>query len=463
MKKYLFLFLWLVSLSAAAEIKYVFYFIGDGMGANQVLATEMYLAELEGTIGRKQLCMTTFPFSGQLSTYSDSNGITDSAAAGTCLASGKKTTNGRLGTDPKGAWVESIATILKRLGWGVGVMTSVSIDHATPGAFYAHVDGRGETYTIGKQLTESGFDFFAGSSFVTPDNEKQDENLYMLAEKQGYSIAHGLEEGHQLLEKEKMILIPEKEGLDIHQPGRHKIGYAIDAQENDMRLPEMTSLAIDFLSAHHDRFFLMVEGGAIDWACHGNDGATAIVDILDFDESIKAAYAFYLQHPDETLIVVTADHETGGMALGNSDYTLNLQLLQHQTCSSDMLTDGFRALLDKSGSKTTWAQAQAYLQSRLGFYESVTLSAEDDAKLQEVFRQVLRNKSKSTKTLYKEVDALSTVALKILNRKAKLGWTTGSHSASAVPLFAVGRGAEVFTGWHDNSQVVPLILQILAL
>ena len=131
-----------VALLGYGQAKYVFYFIGDGMGTNQVLGTEMYLSELKGEIGRERLCMTQFPYSGQAATFSASNGITDSAAAGTCLASGKKTNNGVLGQDAKGKDVKTVAETLKAEGWGVGIMTSVAIDHATPGAFYAHVPSR---------------------------------------------------------------------------------------------------------------------------------------------------------------------------------------------------------------------------------------------------------------------------------------------------------------------------------
>ena len=103
-----------VAMAAIAQAKYVFFFIGDGMGPNQVLASEMYLAELSGEIGRRQLLMTQFPYSGQVATFSLSNGITDSAAAGTSLASGKKTNNGMIGQTPDGTPAESAATKLRK-------------------------------------------------------------------------------------------------------------------------------------------------------------------------------------------------------------------------------------------------------------------------------------------------------------------------------------------------------------
>jgi len=171
----------LYSLSAFAEIKYVFYFIGDGMGANQVLAAEMYRSAIQGEpLGRVQTLMTTFPYSGHASSYSKSNGITDSAAAGTCLATGTKTKNGMLGLDQDSARLTTIAEELKAEGWGVGIMTTVSIDHATPAAFYAHVPKRNQYYKIGKQLAKSKFDFFGGAGFHHPQGKHDDkeDNLY---------------------------------------------------------------------------------------------------------------------------------------------------------------------------------------------------------------------------------------------------------------------------------------------
>ena len=119
------LLLSVIALLSFAQAKYVFYFIGDGMGPNQVLAAEMYQAALQGKIGRVPLCMTQFPYSGQAATFSASDGITDSAAAGTCLASGKKTNNGMIGQTPDGEPVYSVASQLKEQGW-------IGMDHARP-------------------------------------------------------------------------------------------------------------------------------------------------------------------------------------------------------------------------------------------------------------------------------------------------------------------------------------------
>lgn len=453
----------LAALGANAQTKYIFYFIGDGMGTNQVLSAEMYRSAIQGApLGRIQTLMTTFPYSGQASTFSKSNGITDSAAAGTCLATGTKTKNGMLGLDADSTRLTTIAEELKAQGWGVGIMTSVAIDHATPGAFYAHVPKRNQYYKIGQQLAESNFDFFGGAGFHHPQGKRDNKNLnlYRLAEKNGYIIAHGYDEAQYLMvndewkEGDKLILVQK----DDDQGAKHgnNLPYAIDRKEGDLTLAQIVSTAIPFLERRYDRFFMMVEGGMIDYACHSDDAATAIGEVWDMDEAMQEAYAFYQAHPDETLIIVTADHETGGLALGNSDYNLYLDLLQNQRCSAWVLSDLFTQLF-KQNKKPTWAQVQAIYHEQLGFWDTVEITAKEEAKLKDLYKKACAKKSKDTETMYKTINSLGVAGVALLNQKAHVGWTTRAHSAHAVPIFAIGVGAERFTGWLDNTEIVPLI------
>lgn len=443
-----------------AQPKYIFYFIGDGMGINEVVLTEMYLAELDGRIGADHLCMTKFPVASFATSYSASNSITDSSAAGTVLASGSKTVNGRLGLDDRGKHHITIAEYLRDMGYSVGIMTSVSIDHATPGAFYAAVKSRNEYYTIGQQLAASKFDFFAGASFLKPNGkDKNDQNLYDLCSAAGYTFVHGQEEylahGKEL---DRVILIQKHEGVDKNAGSEGRIPYAIDNVDGALTLPQITSDAIDFLSSKGKPFFMMVEGGQIDWACHGNDAATVIGEVLEFDKSIALAYEFYQKHPDETLIVVTADHETGGLALGNSDYTLHLKELKNQTHSSTIISEELKALRAQYGKKLTFEQVKDFLSKNLGLYSEVKVTAEENAMLQDLYKKMMKNKASDDKNMYASLDAISSAALKLLNKKAHLGWTTNSHSASPVPVFAIGAGAERFNGHFDNSEFMSRIL-----
>lgn len=448
----------LFSVLSFAQAKYIFYFIGDGMGTNQVLASEMYLAELEGRIGRKQLLLTQFPYSGQVATFSASNGITDSAAAGTCLATGTKTNNGTLGLSPQKDTLRTIAEILQQQGYGIGIMTTVAIDHATPAAFYAKVPDRDQYYEIGTQLAYTNFDFFGGAGFHQPvkQHDKKAPNLYDLCEEQGYTFAHGYADAQNKMNANKLILTQTTDGIDrTKQAG--SLPYAIDRQEDALTLRQIVSTAIPYLSQKHDRFFMMVEGGMIDYACHGQDGATAIGETLDMDAALEEAYRFYLDHPDETLIIVTADHETGGLAMGNGGYVLNLQTLQNQHCSAWILSDLLSALFKDN--TPTWDEVKNLLAKQLGFYTSVELTADEDARLHDLYNKAVAHKDGKVKTFYKTMNELGSTAIALLNKKAHLGWTSYDHTAHAVPVFAVGVDAERFTGWHDNTEIAPLILK----
>ena len=155
--------------------------------------------------------------------------------------------------------------------------------------------------------------------------------------------------------------------------------------------------------------------------------------------------------------MVTADHETGGMAMGNGGYVLNLQALQHQHCSSWILSDQLSSLFKDN--TPTWEMVKDLLTRQLGFYTSVELTADEDARLHDLYNKAVAHKDGKVKTLYKTMNELGSTAIALLNKKAHLGWTSYDHTAHAVPVFAVGVGAERFTGWHDNTEIAPLILK----
>ena len=319
-------------------------------------------------------------------------------------------------------------------------------------------DDINDYYIIGTQLTESNFDFFGGSGFSCPQDKSNASapNLYDLAEQKGYTIAGGYADAKNKIGNKKLLVVPEERLADR---SRHAgaLPYAIDREDKDLRLSQIVELAIAQLS-RHERFFMMAEGGKIDYASHANDGATVLHEVMDFDEAIKVAYRFYEQHPDETLIVITADHETGGMALGNSDYVLNLKALANQQCSLDKLSDQLSELQKAEGKNLQWEQVRQLISKNTGLYAQVEMTGEEDALLQESFASMMSHQD-VVKTLYKDLNALAAKALAILNKKSRLGWTSGGHTASAVPIFAIGVGAERFTGWHDNSEIAPLIYQ----
>lgn len=440
----------------AQEAKYVFYFIGDGMGVNQVQGTEYYLGELEGKTGISPLQFTQFPYSTVATTFSATNRVTDSAAAGTALATGHKTQNGAIGVlKDLQTPVNSVAVWAKNSGKRVGVATSVSVDHATPAAFYAHVAGRGSYYNIGKDLYKAGFDFYAGSDFLQPTNKDNanDENLYDMAGKNGYVIARGYKDYLKKSKKaDKMILFQSEVAS---KQDRSATPYAIDRTKSDLTLQDITRSAVNFLTKDASKgFFLMVEGGKIDWACHSNDAATVFQEVIDFDNAIKVAYEFYAQHPDETLIVITADHETGGIVLGTGPYELNLQVLKNQKVSESGFTKIVNQLREKSKNQVSWEDIKQALKENFGFWDSVKLSDKQEARLKAVYESSLKNQQmKLEKSEYAQDEPIAAEAKRIIDEIALVGWTSGGHSAGYVPVFAIGAGAELFQGRIDNTEI----------
>ena len=357
--------------SAKKGPKYVFYFIGDGMGVNQVMLTEFYLADLEGKMGYNPLCFAGFPYTGLVITNSANTYVTDSSAAGTALAGGKKTNNNVLGMLPdKETPVQSIAEMAHNKGYRVAIGTTVCVDHATPAVFYAHQPSRDNYHEIGIELSQSGFEFFAGADFHTPfTKDNSDEGNYVQAEKAGYTIVRGYDGYKENAKSSDKILMLEK-----NPKSDHYLSFAIDRNEDEMTLAQITTAAIDFMMKEPKKgFFMMMEGGRIDNAGHGNDAATVIQETLDFDEAIKIAYDFYLKHKKETLIVVTADHETGAMSLSNGAYRLNSKVLQYQ----DMSEGEFSSYLEKKGREIgdilTWEEVEEELKAHYGFWDKIRL------------------------------------------------------------------------------------------
>ncbi len=440
---------------SAQEAKYVFYFIGDGMGQNHVYATNLFLKQQD----KKALLFPTFPVRGVASTYSTSNQITDSAAAGTALATGRKTANGTIGMDSsRKVKLESVADEAKNKGLAVGIITSVSLDHATPAAFYAHQPSRSMAYEIASEIPASKFDFFAGSGFAKPTDKSP--SVFDKVTSAGYEVVRGVEAYESLNDKTGKIILIQEEGVNPNS-----LANAIDQKEGDLTLPYMTEMAIENLSDASDKgFFMMVEGGIIDWAGHGNDAATMVTEVIDFDNAIKKAYEFYLAKPDSTLIVVTSDHETGGFGLGTKGYELSLNLLANQKKSQSELSNEIYELREKakkSGNTVSWSAIKSLLRKEMGFGASVKISSAQEARLKAMYDKMISGKDyKSHKSLYSSSEPLAKLAIEILSECANVGWTTGSHTAAEVPVYAIGVGSERFNGSMDNTDIPRRISRI---
>lgn len=450
---YVLLFVLLAGASYAQQAKYVFYFIGDGMGVNQVNGTEMYLAEQEGRIGVKSLLFTTFPAGTMATTFSATNSVTDSSAAGTALATGEKTYNGAIGMDDDKNILQTVAEKAKKAGKKVGVTTSVSVDHATPAAFYAHQPNRSMYYEIALDLPKANFDFYAGGGFLKPTttaDRQEAPSIFPIIEEAGYTIARGLDEYKaKAADAEKMILIQEEGAEPSCLP------YAIDHKEGDLTLPEITESAISFLTKGNNKgFFLMVEGGKIDWACHNNDPVTVFEEVIDLDNAVKVAYEFYKKHPKETLIVVTADHETGGMGLGTGSYQLHLKSLMNQKQSQDILSKAITDLRKEKSGKASWDDVKALLADKMGFWKELPLTWEQEKTLRDEYEMsFVKNKVVFEERLYSKTEPLAAAARKVMSQIAMVGWTGGGHTAGYVPVFAIGAGSNLFVGKMDNTEI----------
>lgn len=450
---YVLLFVLLTGAAYAQQAKYVFYFIGDGMGVNQVNGTEMYLAEQEGRIGVKPLLFTTFPVASFATTFSATNSVTDSSAAGTALSTGAKTYNGAIGMDDNKEVLQTVAEKAKKAGKKVGVTTSVSVDHATPAAFYAHQPNRNMYYEIALDLPKANFDFYAGGGFLKPTttyDKKEAPSIFPIIEEAGYTIARGLDEYKaKAADAQKMVLI-QKEGADPSC-----LPYAIDHKDGDLTLAEITESAISFLTKGNNKgFFLMVEGGKIDWACHGNDPATVFEEVIDMDNAVKVAYEFYKKHPKETLIVITADHETGGLGLGTSKYELYLKSLANQKQSQELLSKAITDLRKEKENKVSWEEVKALLADRMGFWKTLPLTWEQEKMLRDEYEDsFVKNHVVFEESLYAKTEPLAAVARKVMSEIAMVGWTSPNHTAGYVPVFAIGAGSKLFVGKMDNTEI----------
>ncbi|MCM1071412.1 MAG: alkaline phosphatase [[Clostridium] fimetarium] len=446
-----------IAFSAAAgdkAPKYIFYFIGDGMGVNEVLNARLYKQHVLGG----DLSMTSLPYGSVATSHSASSDVTDSAAAGTALATGHKTVNGMLGVTPDSAAVTSIAKVLFDDGYGVGLVTSVAIDDATPGAFYAHVHHRSMYCEIGSQLARSGYQFAAGSGLRgTKDKAGRDNGLLAEFAENGVSVSYGLDGAD--FEADRMLI------LSPDTARNWNIGFTIDSIPGALTLQDLTKACVRHLErVSPDKFFVMVEGGNIDHSGHSNDAATNIIETINFDATLDIALDFYRRHPEETLIVVTADHETGGMSVGNnfSGYAVFPERLAAQRMSKDLFAEHCKTMA-RSRRVYTWEDMKEFLTEQLGFWTPATkITDEQTNRLRGMFEDMFaRNMSApDQKTLYADYDAFTAAVFEILDTQAGIGWASLKHTGSPVPVFAIGRGAEIFGGFGDNTDLPRKIMKL---
>ncbi len=273
--------------------KNIILFIGDGMGVSQVYAG-MTISPLPFNLER-------FPFSGFSKTYSANSYITDSGAGGTAIACGEKTNNGMIGVGPDSTILVSILELAHKNGLATGVVSTSAVTHATPASFVSHNPDRGNYEEIAEDFLDGTVDLFIGGGEDHFRTRKDSKDLTLELKEQGFDVVYTLED-LRMSESKKIAGLLAKEHISTISEGR-----------NDA-LPQMTRKAIETLSKNNNGFVLMVEGSMIDWGGHEQNIGYIVNEMIDLDNAIGVALDFASGN-GKTLVVVTADHETGGLAL----------------------------------------------------------------------------------------------------------------------------------------------------
>lgn len=479
---------------AQHKAKYLFVFIGDGMAVAQRNAAELYMASTKSPNARPEetkLVMNSFPAQGMNTTYDLTSVIPDSASTATAISTGFKTASGVVGMDPTGTKkYETIAEIAKKKGLKVGVISSVSLDHATPAAFYAHQKSRSNMYEINLELGKSGFDYFGGGAMAQPKGKNGDQpDAVEAAKANGYKVVTTKAEFDKLAPGAGKVLamngVVDKDAA---------LYYELDRAKEDISLAEYVKKGIELLD-NPNGFVMAVEGGKIDWACHANDAAASIHDTLAFDAAVSEAVKFYEKHPKETLIVVTGDHETGGMTIGfaGTQYSAFFDKIKNQKMSYiefgkkldafkkehnpetakfedivPLIRDAFGLLVlsneERAELEKRAKEKDKEAQERLG----MALSGLEIKVVKEAFQESMKDikiraKDDHTYLLYGGYEPLAVKLTTILNQKAGIGWTSYSHTGVPVQTSAIGVGHELFNGYYDQTDIHKKMMKLTGL
>lgn len=468
--------------------KYVFMFIGDGMSYPQIQSTADYLGALndedyfmaqpslddnEGAIldGPQYLNFMNFEAVGSAVTYDSNSFAPDSASTATSLSTGNKTYSGTINVDETGTVEYETITekVHNQLDMKVGVITSVNLNHATPAAYYAHQASRSKYYDIGVELVESDFEYFAGGGLLKPDghdSEKPSENLYELAEDNGYKVVMTQAEAEKVSAADEKIII-----IDEHLADSDSMSYEIDRTDDMWSLADYVEKGIEVLD-NENGFFMMCEGGKIDWACHANDAASSIHDTVALSDAVQVAIDFAKEHPEETLIIVTGDHETGGLTIGfaGTDYDTYLTLLESQKISFAKYDSDYVA--EYKENKTSFDEVLVDIEELFG----LKTEGEEGDKLVltdyelEQLRVAYEKSINGTETgedaqleyvMYGTYEPLSVTITHILNNKSGVSFTSYCHTGLPVAVLAEGVNAEEFRGYYDNTEVYNKLANML--
>ena len=435
----------LASMALSAEpAQNIILFIGDGMGPSQVTIAQYYSELVLGEeLNMLRLCNEGSL--GMMTTHAADVLVTDSAAAGTALATGVKTRNKVLGQSISGHTVANVTEKAQKLGKKVGLVTNTFICDATPASFSAnHYYRKKYTDIIQEQLLETQAEvyFGGGLAYVVPasteGSKRADKrNLLKEAQEAGYTVVQNAAELAEIDSAKTTKLL----GLFA----KEYMAYEIDRETTEEpSLAEMTRKAIEILSQGEQGFFLMVEGGKIDKACHNSDAAATVREVLMFDEAVGIGMEYANSHQN-TLVIWTADHETGGMFMGyykDPDETEHnvtretLERLGNVDASFDIISKEF-------GRKKSIVRVQNVIKQHYGF-----TVADEEAWL--ILRQQPFDVFRNQKT---------NILGQVISLHLGIAFATGEHTATPVMIGGIGPYSQLLRGYHDNTYIATVMIQ----
>ncbi len=484
--------------------KYVFLFIGDGMSYPQIQLTNYFVSANDGKenaetvnvdgenktvlASQNNLTMMNFPVAGSAQTYDSTSFAPDSASTATSIATGHKTWSGSINVSTD--FSEEYETIAEKLkaqkDYKIGIISSVNLNHATPAAFYAHQASRNSYYEIGQEMIDSGFDYFAGGALLSPTGSEEDQtDLYALAEEAGYKVVKTQAEAEALTPEDGKAVV-----IDEHLADSDAMSYDMDLADGQWALADYVEKGIEMLD-NDNGFFMMVEGGKIDWACHANDAAATISDTIALDEAVAKAVEFYNEHPDETLILVTGDHETGGLTIGyaGTDYDTFLTNFNNQKISYAKFDSDYVAGYKEN--KTDFDTVMKDVTELFGLKAPATEGASDTQKkdsadkhpesdddgslemtqyeydlLKEAYETTMTRTGEEEEFAqdeyikYGSYEPLTVTITHILNNKSGINFGSYAHTGLPVEVFAMGAGQDSFVGYYDNTDIYTKMAQL---
>jgi len=413
--------------------------IGDGMGPAQVSAARNYLMYNKGI---DHLTLDSI-YVGQATTYADrgedggtvvSGVVTDSASAGTAFATGNKTYNAAISISNEDVAVPfaSVIEAAELSGKSTGLVTTARITHATPAVYASHVRSRDNETAIASQYLESGVDVLlgGGSSFFLSKDEKgkrSDKSIIADFESKGYDY---------VTDKAGLNALKADNGKVLGLFGGSHVSYVPDRTDAVPALADMTSKALSILSQDEKGFAVMIEGGRIDHAAHANDFPTTVQEVLDFDAAVKVALDF-AKKDGNTSVVITADHETGGLSLSRDNiYELNLDLWDQQKNSSEFIAGKLKEAKTIEEVKTI-VHANTWIQDLTDEEAAYILAGDGSSYAQEGSYNA------------------------VVSKRLLIGWSGHGHSAVDVGVWAYGPIADLVKGQIDNTRIATASAEVI--